>query len=267
MKKQSDECEDIKVNRRKSDKQVFESPLLQFISDNIDRVRDESKDVLKNIDGSVKDWDIDEFRDDAINHMADISDNLSQVKSDIMDSHDLPDFVKESSRNTKQALNMDVDYVRRAKRRLNRIDSDDFIDVQKTNIRVVELCDKAIYVNESNYEAFYIKGQALTNLEKYVEAIGEFVKALEIKEDYLDAWLGIANANRLNGDFDDSINVYDTIINNFGKSYEVFKGKAYVYFDCEDYKSANDEFEKANAIQYLDEKSMALWGECITNLK
>ena len=106
---------------------------------------------------------------------------------------------------------MDVDYVRRAKRRLNRIDSDDFIDVQKTNIRVVELCDKAIYVNESNYEAFYIKGQALTNLEKYVEAIGEFVKALEIKEDYLDAWLGIANANRLNGDFDDSINVYDTI--------------------------------------------------------
>lgn len=267
MKKQSDDWEEIKVNQRKSDKTVFESPLLQFISDNIDRVRDESKEVLRDMDESVRDLDIEEFKDDAINHLSDISDNLSQVKSDIMEAHDIPDFVKESSKNTKQALNVDRDYVRRAKRRLNRLDSDDFISVQKTNIRVVELCNKAIYVNESNYEAHYIKGQALTNLEKYVEAVSEFIKALEIKEDYLDAWLGMANANRLNGDFDDSINVYDIILNNFGESYDVFKGKAYTYFDCGDYQSANDEFEKANSIQCLDEKSMAIWGECITNLK
>ena len=49
MKESKDE-QDIKINKRSTDKVFFESTLLQQISDGIDFIRDESREILREID-------------------------------------------------------------------------------------------------------------------------------------------------------------------------------------------------------------------------
>lgn len=264
-----DDWEDIKVNRKKGDKIYFESNLFQQISDGIDLLRDESKEILKELDSTefkknLDDFDLEEFGESTLNQISDIADDLSQFKSEVFDSQDLPDFVKESSLNAKRALNRDADYVRRAKRRLDKIDSDELVDVYKTNLRVIDLCDKAIEVNKSNHEAYYLKGLALVNLEEYDEAIEEFINSLAF-EDTPEARLAIANANRLNKEFNDAINVYDSVSD--VKEFEALKGKAYTYYDWQKLGQAKMFFERANSIEPLDEKSKKIWDECVEKTK
>ena len=259
-----DDGEDIKVNRRKGDKVYFESTLLQQISDGIDFIRSESREILSELDiQGIDDKVLEEFGEDALDQISDISDGLSDIKADLIDSNDVPDFLKESSINAKRALNRDLDYVRRARRRLERFDSGDLADVYKTNSRVIILCDKAIEVNSSNHEAYYLKGRAFVNLEKYDEAIDEFITCLALDEDYVDAKLAIADVNRLNGDYDDALNVYDSILEDDKNSFEAIKGKAYTYFDLEDFQKAEEEFKRANFICSLDEESKKLWEQCL----
>lgn len=124
--------EDIKVNRRKGDKAVFESNLLQQISDGIDFLKDESKEILNELDArGLNEVVLEEFGETTLNHISDVVDEMSQLKSEIIDEDDLPESIKESSRNIKVALNRDEDYVRRAKRRLTRINDGDFVDASR----------------------------------------------------------------------------------------------------------------------------------------
>ena len=260
-----DDWEDIKVNRRKGDKVRFESNLLQQISDRIDFLRDESREILRGIDTkefkkNLDEFDMEEFGESTLNQISDIADDLSQFKSEMFDSEDVPDFVKESSINAKRALNRDVDYVRRAKRRLDRIDSDESVDVYKTNLRVIDLCDKAIEVNRKNPEAYCLKGIVLVNLEKYDEAIEEFINSLAL-DDNPDIRLKIADANRLNKDFNDAINVYNSVLD--VREFEALKGKAYTYYDWQKYGQANMHFRKAASIEELDDESQKIFDECL----
>ncbi|MBR4447122.1 tetratricopeptide repeat protein [Methanobrevibacter sp.] len=260
----TDDWDDIKVNRRKGDKVHFESTLLQQISDGIDFIRSESKEILEELDiQGIDEKILEEFGENALDQISDISDGLSGIKSDLIDADDIPEFLKEYSINAKKALNRDLDYVRRARRRLDRMDSNELVDIYKTNASVITLCDKAIEVNPSNYEAYYLKGLALVNLEEYCEAIEEFISCLALNEDYVDAKLAIANVNRLNKDYDDAINVYDSILKDDENSFEAIKGKAYTYFDFDDFQKAADEFKKADSIHSLDDESKRLWDECI----
>ena len=260
-----DDWDDIKVNRRKGKKVRFESNLLQQISDGIDFLRDESKDILKGLDSTefkqnIDSFDIEEFGENTLNQISDIADDLSQFKSEVFNSDDVPDFVKESSLNAKRALNKDADYVRRAKRRLDKAESDELVDVYKTNLRAIELCDKAIEVNPSNNEAYYLKGLAFVNIEEYDEAIEEFINSLALK-DSPDIRLDIANANRLNGEFNDAINVYDSVADI--REFESLKGKAVTYYDWQKYGQAQMFFKKASAIKPLDDESKKIWDECL----
>lgn len=260
-----DDWDDIKVNRRKGNKVRFESNLLQQISDGIDFLRDESKDILKGLDSTefkqnIDSFDIEEFGENTLNQISDIADDLSQFKSEVFNSDDVPDFVKESSLNAKRALNKDVDYVRRAKRRLDKVESDELVDVYKTNLRAIELCDKAIEVNPSNNEAYYLKGLAFVNIEEYDEAIEEFINSLALK-DSPDIRLDIANANRLNGEFNDAINVYDSVADI--REFESLKGKAVTYYDWQKYGQAQMFFKKASNIEPLDDESKKIWDECL----
>ena len=84
-----------------------------------------------------------------------------------------------------------------------------------------------------------------------------------LNEDFIDARLAIANANRLNGDFNDAINVYDSVLKIEDESFEAFKGKAYTYYDWEKYGQASIFFEKASLITPLDEESVRIWDECL----
>lgn len=264
-----DDWEDIKVNRRKGDKVRFESNLLQQISDGIDILRDESKEILRGIDSTefkqnLDEFDLNEFGESTLNQISDIADDLSQFKSELFKSDDVPDFVKESSINAKRALNKDAEYVRRAKRRLDRIESDELVDVYNINLRAIVLCDKAIEVNSRNPEAYYLKGIALVNLEKYDEAIEEFINSLALEDDP-DVRLKIADANRLNKEFNDAISVYNSVLT--VNEFEALKGKAYTYYDWQKYGQANMHFQKAASIEELDAESKKIWDECMEKSK
>ncbi len=264
--KKSNDGDDIKVNKRKNDKVYFESNLLQQISDGIDFLRDESKEILSELDiKGFEDRDIREFGETTLDQISDIADDLSQFKSEIVDSDDFPKIIKDYSLDAKKALNRDGDYVRRAQRRLDKQDSDEMVSFYKTNVRIMELCDKAIEVNPSNAEAYYLKGRALVNLDKYSQAIDEYVNSLAIEDDN-KVWIAIGNANTLNGDYEDAINVYDSVLEKNENSFDAIKGKALAYYASGDYSKANVEFKKASAIDSLDSNSKELWDECLENI-
>ncbi|MBE6494878.1 MAG: tetratricopeptide repeat protein [Methanobrevibacter thaueri] len=265
MKKSNDE-EDIKVNKRRTDKVYFESTLLQQISDGIDFIRDQSKEILSEIDlKGLDNIDIDEFGEYTLDQISDISDELSQLKSELFDSDDFPTFIKEYTLDAKRALNRDDDYVRRAQRRLDRHNSGELVNVYKTNARIIELCDKAIEVNSSNADAYYVKGRALMNLDKYPEAIEEFINSLAIEDD-IKVWIAIANSNTLNGDYDDAIGIYEKILERDENSFDAVKGKALTYYASGDFAKANEEFKNASSMGTLDSTSKEIWDECLENI-
>ena len=160
---------------------------------------------------------------------------------------------------------MDADYVRRAQRKLNNQDSGELVEFYKTNLRIIELCDKAIEVNSSNAEAYYLKGRALVNLDKYPQAIDEYINSLAIEDD-VKVLIAIANANTLNGDYDDALDVYDSVLKKDEESFDAIKGKALTYYACGDFKKADDEFKKATAIDSLDSYSKEIWDECLEKI-
>ena len=132
---------------------------------------------------------------------------------------------------------------------------------EKTNLRIIGLCNKAIEVNDLNHEAYLIKGKALINIEKYDEAIEEFVNSLALEEN-LDAKVAIGDANRLNEDYEDAIDIYDSVLNVDGQSFDALRGKALTYYDMEKFKDACEIFKKADSIYALDEKDKQLWDNC-----
>ena len=106
--------------------------------------------------------DLEEFGEDVLNQIDDVVIELSNAKDDLIQSEDVPDFIRDSSKNAKVALNRDDDYIVMAKRKFKRLDAKrDDIDPEKTNRRIIDLCDKAIFVNNSNPQAYYLKARAL----------------------------------------------------------------------------------------------------------
>lgn len=266
MKKQSNDWDDIGVNRRKGEKAIFESRLLQRISDRMDLVKDESREFLSDLDvKGIDNLELDEIGEKARNHISDIADDFSKIKSEVVDSDDILGFIKDYSHDAKRALNRDEDYVRRAQRRLDRLESEELVDVYKTNIRVIELCDKAIRVNNSNADAYYLKGLALFNMDKFPEAIGQYVNSLALRDDE-KVWMAIAEVNAGNGDYADAINIYDSVLKKDPDSFDAIKGKAFTYYASGDYKKADEEFKKASSIDFLDVESKKIWDECLENI-
>jgi hypothetical protein len=260
--------EDIKVSRKSSQKVYFESTFLQNISDSIDFLKQEADVVLKELDSDefkerIEEMDLEEFSEGAIDQIDDVLCDISEFKDEVISGEDVPNFISEPSLNAKVALNMDADYVRRAERKLKRADSvNEHTSRQTVNSRVILLCNKAIEVNRLNPKAYLLKGKALVNLKSYDEAIEEFITCLALDEDNLDVRLEIADANRLNGDFEDAINVYNSVLKVDDGSFEAFRGIALTYYDMEKYADAVKFFEKANSIFTLDDDDKKLWDEC-----
>ena len=81
----------------------------------------------------------------------------------------------------------------------------------------------------------------------------------------MDAWFDVANSYRLNGEYNESLDVYNTILKRDEKSFKAFKGKALCYVGLEDYQNADNFFKKANSIKSLDDDSQEIWDEIKKN--
>ncbi|MEE0902835.1 MAG: hypothetical protein UIB31_09910, partial [Methanobrevibacter sp.] len=115
--------EDVDVNQRKTDRVYFESSLLQNISDSIDFLKDEASEILRDLDSTefkqkIDEIDLEEFSEQAINQIDDVFDEISQFKDQVINKDDLPEEIKEFSKNTKAYLNRDEVYIRKARRKL-----------------------------------------------------------------------------------------------------------------------------------------------------
>ena len=188
-------------------------------------------------------------------------DDMEQLKNDaveFMDEMDIDDVIDDFSRNSKKALNRDAVYINRARKKLERCED---------NQRVLYLCNKALLIDELNWEAYYLKGRALINLKRYDEAIEELINSLALNEDNLEARVYIAKASDLKGDSDYALKVYDSILNIDNKYFEALLGKALIYFDQNDYLDAVKFFKRANDISHLSDYEKYKWNFCLKKLK
>ena len=198
------------------------------------------------------------FVESIFNQFIDDFDKIKSNALDMLDEMDIGDAIDDFSINSKKALNMDIDYVNRARKKLNN---------SRDNQRIIYLCNKALLINDLNWEAYYLKGRALINLERYDDAINELLNSLALNEDNVDARVYIAKAAHLKGDLNYALQVYDSILNIDKKSFEALKGKALVYFDKKDFVEADKFFKKANDISPISDDEKIKWDFCLNKLK
>ena len=143
------------------------------------------------------------FVESIFNQFIDDFDKIKSNALDMLDEMDIGDAIDDFSINSKKALNMDIDYVNRARKKLNN---------SRDNQRIIYLCNKALLINDLNWEAYYLKGRALINLERYDKTINELLNSLALNEDNVDARVYIAKAAHLKGDLNYALQVYDSIL-------------------------------------------------------
>lgn len=248
--------DEIKVKARKDDNKVyFESSFIQSISNHIDMLVNDINNLIKQNEPEFKEIDIIE----SIDHISDLKDDITDILLEFVKSEELINFLEESSREIKIGLNRDADYINRSKRKLDKLDNDEYIDYKKTNLKIIELCDKAIRLNDLNPEPYYLKGLALINLKEYTDGIEFIIDSLALGYDNLNAYIHIADANRFNNDYEDAISVYDYVLEKDEKSYDALTGKAYTYLELDDVSNAKEFFKKGNDIKSLDDEALNLW--------
>ena len=264
MKGDTKDYEDIKVNKRSTDRLYFETPIVQSVYNRIEFLKKERKSLLKELDSKelkqrIDSFDVEKFADESIDKIYDAVDDASKIKDNVIEIAELPEFVKEYSNDMKFALNRDQTYVRKAKRKLKK---DDY----NSNKRVIELCDKAIDVNYSNWEAYYVKGIALINLDRYDDAIDEFTKSLALNEGNVYSRLYIGFAYMFKEEYDSAIALFDSILETDRNSYDALKAKAVTYYYWKKYDLATEFFKKASSVKPLDGKSKEIWDICLEKM-
>ena len=71
-----------------------------------------------------------------------------------------------------------------------------------------ETLTKAIKYDKHNYEAYYYRGCARVNAQKYDGAIADFEKAVELKPDYADAYFNMGRVYYIQNDEDKACEYY-----------------------------------------------------------
>lgn len=202
--------------------------------------------------------DTEYFMESVLNQFLDDMEELKNNAIEFIEEIDVDDVFDDFSKNSKKALNKDAVYVNRARKKLER---------SEDNQRVLYLCNKALLVDEFNWEAYYLKGRALINLKRYDEAIEELINSLALNEDNIKAREYIAKASNLNGDSDYALKVYDSILNIDDKYFKALRGKALIYFNQKNYLDAEKFFKKANDVSPLSDYEKYKWDFCLKKLK
>ena len=202
--------------------------------------------------------DTEYFVESIVNQFLDDMDQLKNDAIEFVNEMEIDEVIDDFSRNSKKALNRDAVYIRRARRKLE--ESGD-------NERVIYLCNKALLIDDKNWEAYYLKGRALINLKRYGEAINELLNSLALNEDNLKARLCIGKAYQFKGDLDYALKVYDSILNINDKYFEALLAKADIYFDLKEYSKADECFKKASIISPISADVRVKWDFCREKIK
>lgn len=197
--------------------------------------------------------DTEDFVGSIFNQLIEDMEELKEETLNFLEDFDVEDIIDDFSTNSKKALNRDADYIVRARRK---------IEQPGEERRVIRLCNKAIDVNELNWEAYFLKGIALFNLRRYDESIEEMINSLALNEENLEARSYIAKANFYKNDVDYALKVYDSILNINDKYYGALEGKAEIYYTKRNYEKANEFFKKANNVSPLSDEMKDKWDIC-----
>ena len=79
-----------------------------------------------------------------------------------------------------------------------------------------ETLTKAIKYDKNNFEAYYYRGCAKVNAMKYQDAIEDFLKAVELKPDYADAYFNLGRTYYMIHDEDKACEYYK-LANQYGR--------------------------------------------------
>lgn len=110
---------------------------------------------------------------------------------------------------------------------------------------VIKYTDKAIKLDNENSYAYYLKGLTLEGMEKYKQALKNFLKAEEYDYSSPYLYIKISYCYEQEGDFLKSLAYASKAINKFPEEVDCYKRKAWAYFYTNNYSEALKYFLEA----------------------
>jgi tetratricopeptide (TPR) repeat protein len=122
-------------------------------------------------------------------------------------------------------------------------------------------------INSTNSAELYKKANTLYDLQRYKDALVTYDKAVEIRDDYADAWNGKAKALYELKRYQDALVSYDKAIEIAPRYLAAWRGRGFTLGRLQRYNEAVSAYDKALEIKADDAEVWNAKGESFGNLK
>ncbi|MEA5569658.1 tetratricopeptide repeat protein [Calothrix sp. UHCC 0171] len=122
-------------------------------------------------------------------------------------------------------------------------------------------------INSTNSAALYKQANTLYDLQRYEDALNTYEQALEIRDDYADAWNGKGKALYELKKYQDALVAYDKSIQLQPGLFLAWRGRGFTLAKLERYQEAISSYNKALEIQADDAEIWNAKGEVFSQLK
>lgn len=169
----------------------------------------------------------------------------------------------------------------------DKIEFDDTTVLKETMAHIVEgyrkvqrfdealvIANKAIEAFEDNYKGYSLRGTIYLDMNKHVEAIKDFEKAIELNKDCKEAKSGIIISTSKRGDFEQTMKLYNLYMRDKEKDSRYLHFKAQIFMNLNKYDEAMVALDKLidrdyTNPKYLKDKAICQYqknnyDECIT---
>ena len=102
----------------------------------------------------------------------------------------------------------------------------------------IQYCNEAIKLNPKNHFAFYNRGVAYSNLKKSETAIKEYKEAINIKDKFIDAYIGISNSYWISNQNQKAISILENAPEEVYKNTKIQKELGKHYSKIKNYNKA-----------------------------
>ena len=129
--------------------------------------------------------------------------------------------------------------------------------------KAVDAYNKVIKIYDLDGPSFYNRGTAYLGLEKYDEAIKDFLKSIKYDNEKGNqfAFNNIAVAYDNLGDYKNALKYINLAIDAYPKSGLYFQNRGWYNLELENYKEAEKDYKKAKEV-YLKYKSTRMYADC-----